>query len=1519
MVGQKYNPQFINTDLHPSYCGPNLARFIKNLAYSVEDTSGASNSKDARSGSYKTLQSVKPYVENFTLPDGYNHFIGGLKVDELRQVFAFIYNENGNHTIYRLNGVDGTYDIVRQTPDFNFQLDPRYFIHQGGSYLQIVTVTDPDTGLQKNRTFLMFTDGFNSQRFLCVEDSIDTNGFDSSIFPYFKGNYDRGVFINMGVATPKDCITVNEVARTDADAALNNNLLFNTWQFRVKYIDVWGRPSEHGIISNMYVPGINDCIGASSGLPRCLNLVFPAPDPTIDKVQVEYRNCIDDTWYISDTLFLYNGSPLGQWWKRARNTTATANFTYDGASGNLTYTFCRDHECQPVPTNETARVSNPLPRTSQAIAKVGDFINLGNNKDGFDPFSQDLLDKISVTVEPPENVAIGTSTITIYIPIWNEGLGTLRAVFKNGTTNYEWGDNDPSHGGAARYLQYFINPQQSGFGGYLVGTGNYVISTQWYLDANGDLVEDVNKQGLALSPRGIIFQKFVFTNIPKGNYVFRLFSHQTDPAINPSYTATSTTVWGLCSFNSSSWTIGIENRMPSQELLISTCNGDYDTLKDNKILVIADLAYGATEVGAGFGRYETNKVSIGYWFETNKNGFSQFPMELLKVTGSQGYNSGITDHNGFFWFATRGNGRSYAFTFTYKCNQVRYNLGQGGDGIRVLPDLIIDQLESNGWFPWADYASTDGITGKSCNRVLIKGKVVLTGSNIPVPNVTIVLTRGQFAATDANGNFTVVAHDDNTNTSGTRNDNLVLASGTCAYTAPDGGCIPIQAVTIVKCNSCAYRELDVKTIVIQYLTGRGLLSGGTYGVATEGWDFLGRPTFAEPIKYITIPTINESQVIGPTKIRVDIAPDAVFPPETTYITFSMTEETTIETYIDWIVDKVDFVDNTGAVNLVAPTQIKIYYASLNEYNKQNNFNTTTNWSSLETLPGTTTQTPYTHDVVYFYLNGDGKYYTTAISALIKYDQTGVYFLIDYIESLAGLLPNALIRLVRPKVCTGIEGYFESCTVVNISNRSATQNKFYLNVFDTYYNFRQIPVPVFVNPTNTNTTSSTVKQVVNADGSTTTVTQSTNDTITQINEPRTFGFPFESNSPSNFWGSGCYNQGRSFAKNPFEAVVYNIDRISISGALSTNGVLNYLNYFDDARMVDFNATKINGIVAILPETALVLIVGQDDFFIVGFSDSLARGLEDGTISTGGTENAYGQPQGKIGSNYGCKLMDKNTIYKYKGLVQYLDTNECAIIQNNYQDGKPFTETGADSIIKTKIKWVQDYNNKNPNQRYFTGVVNPASNEYIITDKVIKSKSFVNTLRDYDFTQQETFAFGLFSRLFRATYGFTPDGYASLEGDISDRQLFSFINGIPHKHYNTNSDDYGVIYGQVVNRSLRIVVSVESPAKKKPLSLNIYCKQGTYFSDYIYTETGQLSRILLSQFLQAQFGFYAPFLCDINTPPNPDGQPINSIMDGDILVGTWMEVNLVGDPKFDNQYTELESIVVNVIKSEYSGVQ
>jgi hypothetical protein len=76
------------------------------------------------------------------------------------------------------------------------------------------------------------------------------------------------------------------------------------------------------------------------------------------------------------------------------------------------------------------------------------------------------------------------------------------------------------------------------------------------------------------------------------------------------------------------------------------------------------------------------------------------------------------------------------------------------------------------------------------------------------------------------------------------------------------------------------------------------------------------------------------------------------------------------------------------------------------------------------------------------------------------------------------------------------------------------------------------------------------------------------------------------------------------------------------------------------------------------------------------------------------------------------------------------------------------------------------------------------------------------------------------------------------------------------------------------------------------------------------------MLLSVWIQAVWGWYAPFLCDMNTPfdPNRPSQTSmpNVLFDGNMLVGDFIKTRLIGDPATDTTYTELEGVLTSVFK-------
>ena len=193
----------------------------------------------------------------------------------------------------------------------NFQLSPEYFI--ASITLLPIKLTDPDNNITVVKRDLYWVDGFQDAGYLRVDDAIGSNGFNRNIYPYFNGSYDTRALVRVGFDTPDYDIGIAEIPATTVDSTIPNQLLFNGFQFRILETNVFGVPSEHGVISDLYVSGKNDCMSSSSSSPRCLSLTFDAGTPFTNTIDVEYRIGNSTQWYKDSTLFLYDGGIVGDW------------------------------------------------------------------------------------------------------------------------------------------------------------------------------------------------------------------------------------------------------------------------------------------------------------------------------------------------------------------------------------------------------------------------------------------------------------------------------------------------------------------------------------------------------------------------------------------------------------------------------------------------------------------------------------------------------------------------------------------------------------------------------------------------------------------------------------------------------------------------------------------------------------------------------------------------------------------------------------------------------------------------------------------------------------------------------------------------------------------------------------------------------------------------------------------------------------------------------------------------------
>jgi len=1488
---KKIIPVKVNTDLSSAYLDEFTSRYIKNCTTSEATTDAYSDIKEGNNAaSLKRYQSNELYVP-FNLPEGQNYCIGAKGFAVTNEVYVFIYNSNLNHSIFRVNGSSRTTDLVYQNSCLNFQLNPEYFV--ASIVLIPVKLTDPDTNETVTKRDLYWCDGFNDEGYLRVDDAINSNGFDANTYPYFKGNYDVCDLIRVGFNTPDYEIKINEIAVTDADKSIPNQLLFEGFQFRIKDTNVFGVPSEHGIISDLYISQVNDCMQSGS---RCLKLVFDAGTPFTDSVDIEYRIGNSTQWYKDDTLFLYQGSTVGNWWERVRNP----NITYNASDNTITYIFCNNGERNPIATEETNRIENPIPQAPQVLFELNQKLALVNFKKGFSPFGNTITDKCKLSLVTTPTTIVNTRQIVLYVPIMNFATGNFNPVKKDGTNGYVWGDSN----GARAFSQYFKNIYQSGFIGYL-NDGNVAVSEQVYW--NGSSFElDTSFNGQDISPTGLTLQRFTFNNVAAGIKVFRLASHLYDPTTGGDFQSTSTTVWGVGNYTLNDGNLSIPDKSQApqltKEFVINVCNADYDSLKDTKMLVIADLCH------AGF------RATSGYIYGTTNNGYNEEPMELMKVSNPHGDTSMITDHNGFYWIDTKSGSYSFAFNFLYNCTVAQFNLPSGGANSMGFTNIIIDKKDNH----WRDFEALP------CNRIKIQGRIILNGKNIGIPNIPILLTRGGNTTSNDDGTFSLICHDDMFNQN-VRADSLIIGGGACSFTGLFGSCILEVPLDISRCTlGCQERIYDIGDIYLEYQSFKSLLSGGKYAGALIGHDGK-RVTYAQPIGILETPSVIETQNISVFQPKIDLTNGVTFPKDLKYLTVALSKELSIDDYITWVVDKAEFVDNTLAINNYSPSQIRIWYKSLNQFNANNNYNTTTDWSFV--TQGT--QQPVVGDRVFFEINGDGKFFSTYVSAIVKYDTIGEYFLIDYQSELKNLKANALIRIYRPKQINNTEviTYFEvPNSRIDLVNGTPQKTSALLNYYDTYFLSRQIPVPTLL-------TTTPIITTINNTTTTGTITTSQIETLNSSNSIvalRNFGLRFESKSPSNIWGKNINNQGRIYTKNEYEQVLHKINTVAITGTLSINGVLNYMQYFDENLMTDFDVKNTLGISGAIAEVGQVFFITPNGNFKVGFNDNLLRLVASGNVQVPSGDSVWGRPQKSAadGEYYGCQYKDKNSIQYYNGFVHFVDRNRCEILQYNFSSFRSLTKDETlilpnvkkgkiDSTFRAKLKAIAF-----DKRKYFIGGINPLTEKYLVTDFSLDFPTYINQDRQPSTVLSDTIVFDINTGDVDGFVSFTPEMYAWLDGDILNKQLFSFKNAEIFSHNNIfRNDSFNNFFGVQCESVIEIVFAGIPQSQMFFLSLSNWCKQNKFFADRIITQTGQSSYLLLDNFVWHQFFSSAGLLKDVNTltDTNTTETVLNNIVsEGNPLYGQWIQIRLISDPASNNNYMEYMGSEINFFESKRDAI-
>lgn len=1500
----------------------NKARFLKNMLHNVNRNESSSIGEGNNFGVLTPLESNTVITGSIVMPDGPNYCCGFKESEDTNEAFVFVYNDLGDHFIYCINGINGNCEVVFKGPELKFRYLPECFINETRCVVRIFTFKNKLTDIEEKKTFIIFTDGLEDQKFICKEDCIETN--------YLTGSYfiPRGVmigqeqsardnFIKLGVPQNMGCVGIERIPPTINDLLLPNHLVDRGWQFRIKFIYRHGREGEHGVISErFFISTGNSCLKNSSGISRCLKLRFDAGNPLVEKIQIEFRNCsnsntiaIEDTgWSLYDVIDKYEYS-TGAWYLRSINT----GYTYTISTNEFEYIFCGDKQSRIIDPAETIRLANFLPKTSDAVFPLNQGIGLGNNVRDFEAVERSILENISFSVEAPtpgicDNIK--PRKITVYAMLWHPYPGSNSRIWYNTDTKLYFFQTTIDQGphGLSEKGQTFPKGI-TGFTGYLAGTAYVTISKQVVLYADDN--SEASIDAFDASRPFVIVHKFEFIVLP-GKYVFRIASHNIKPDEN--YQITSTFVGGTTLINPTLTNFGKLDNLKKEKIIDVCSNSMRDT---TELLLIFDLV--VDERGTVF----------GYVNEAEK---STVPVELARLsyvrTSSGDPNvCSFTDHNGFYFCQSYKLSGDLVFDLQVEvqdCVSSTPFLVVSGSGNEN--DYYYEQRNLHAYHVDDDFPEI--------GRRYFYGKIVdCDNALVGIPGIPIVLENGGWTRSDANGSFTIIAHQRYNVVAGAGNvtvdwrtirDNIIISQG--------GIC---QIITCADCEMCfadfdyAYiacngikRETFLTSVAakIRGENSAGPQNGGRYSLGISFHDWMGRSTFPESLDkhFIDIPSILEIKDYSFSKIRFDLDPGFSAPAWAKYMSFWITQNLNWEDSIMWAIDRATFVDSVGNENSPNPIKIRLYYESIAEYSSQNNFSVNSNWQFIDennlVIQG---------DRIEFIQKPDGTWYDKIVSSLVRYNKSGKYVEIDYTEDLKDIENGTMIKIIRPKKLQENNIYYELCPIIRLNEGIPEVISGYFDYKDSYFVNRAIPVPFYTTSIN-DTTGETdiIRNVIS----------------------KAYTYFYEHPSPSDFWGNHCKTLGRISVKNEYQREKRFSSELLLSKKLINKSNFNGLSYFDQADVVEFDEQEWGGITAVIVENNTVLVICERNNFVVSFNDTTLRLDSIGNVIGASSEGRFGKPLRKIGNDFGCRKRDINTIQKLNGIVAFLDTTNSKVVFHTFSDVEEISDgIGSKSWVERTVTSVNLAINDEAFKRnpFYIAGIDPKNKEYYLTKFFAfnflgpryppgtpipddELPIFINNEKDHNLLLPETAVFNISKegeKFFKGFVSFCPEYYGFLKDYFKDKNMFSFRNGEGWSHHEANSSgNYNNFYGIQCKKVIRIITNVSPEKEKRFLYNEVYCKEHPFMVDRVITESGQISNIPVLQFDRRDTFYTAPYLCATNTPvdaflPKPTG--VNKLLDGDLLYGRWASTRYISLDDDDDKYCEVSAIVCYVIAGEKSA--
>lgn len=1450
---QVVRPTKLNIDKSPLVTEPSEAIFLLNqerMAYGVVG---------------KTIPCpANELFSALSLPAGENYTIGCFSSKKTNEIFYVNWNNNGDHSIIRVTDAFGT-EVMFTGPLPQIDAMPEHALANWRFYL----MEEKNNCGNRHGRYLIFVNGVGRITCIDIEASIITDSFTTSYFLNSCGFIEDYSLL----AVPEICECPGVEALPNTTPSKENRLNGYGWQFRIQHEYYDGRKSEWSTPSTMYYGSSGNCLVGESG-PRCLRLTFPIGNAMVTKIHIAYRKDNDQLWYLADTIEKYRpyDSDNQYWYERSMNISVV--------NCKTTYEFCNEKLCTAIPAEETTRVYNPEPMNVQGLFGIDSRIGFYNYEKGVCNLSIKELNKLSFGVEQkPVDCLVETAKVKVAVIVHNVWNDRNQFIFRlNGTDEAKDDKSDRAffggllpalNGGFDLDADQYFKGETRNFIAYIEGTDYYGEMKQYFRSAAGDETEygvvpnlgDTNTRNRwrRATRRGEYFFQMVELEVPKGTKGFvRLASHFAQGNDQ----GTSTSVYGVLRnrrdysgdsvIRPNSGGFNAALRYDIKEIYFDTCNGDVDMT--NTPFVVADLNDGGAR-------------AVSYGYVRDKNGS---PVENLSIAGTFGsrYVFGSTDHNGFYFVMSeyktqiqfQGETGPAAWTTLHTIGTSEWN-----NGAATQNDVDIDNQTYAD-----DFYATAKITVKDCVGQAVAG-------------ITIAVGGAKAVVTNAIGEAIVQVRNNKTR----RRSAIivVMRNGACAFYDCNGNCNPCMFDTLLNWGPSfqGTPQLVISPVNIGTIgtVSSGLKAGGRYemGIVVKG---NGRISFVQRNNwFVSPPTTQDKNGWSFPRITWQMNQPMIFPDWAECFSFWRTENLN-GFKLQWVVDKIEFVDAKGAAaGVAAAKQIRLTIQSLNDYNKSYFFKTNTKYQYLD------------GDRVEFIQNGDGKIFQgrrlefRINSPFLNKDEEGVeetppadffnQILVDNDPDLRGLKEGAIIELKGTAECQTEPKFYSICGHVDIRNGLAVRTSGFINTFDTFF-----------------------------------VTRVINDKAP---------VKFEHHSPSDLWGERLSDAGIPFIANDKEVEKRYGRNIALSLARP-------FNWFDESQVRTIDGKEQGDIVAMnIWDTSTVLGICENDNFIVQVGDDFVRSSPDGLIRVTPGSLIISDPQSRVAGQYGCAYEDIGSVYFGDGFATWVDAKRMAFAYHDLQQAIDISDGQVKSYITAILNAKNQYNKSNPTisqglYRFITGF-NEGSGDIMLTTKRLRdaavNSSIEFDLNDYQTLLPRTLVFSSRLKDFPCFLSIIPDAYGYIHVKDADGCNFMAISrGDVYVHPVKNTV-YNRFFGIFCDRVIKVAFNDLQDKEKMPIAFEIQDRV-PWLIHNIVTDNGMQSETPVIHGSSTGGHWNIPVLGDINSPGGLFG---NEKPYGYYIVATFVRDNTDSgkygtvDTAKQGSYDEMGGIIVKFMLVEQSG--